>query len=145
MKVLHLRSGRKYAVWAMCDDDETCQVLETLKSVGREHSDLVEAISALLFEEVPDQGPPFHDSLRAKMLYRDILFELKATKVIERAPVGLRIAFFIDNEYFDGPVVICTNAFFKRGTSTPGESLTLALMERARYFSEKNQMEVLWL
>ncbi len=144
MKVLHLAPGRKYDVWAMCDEDEFCQVVETLKRVHVEHSDLVETISALLFEEVPKEGPPLHDPLRAKMLYRDILYELKATKTVNRKHLGLRIVFFFDSSLVGGPVVVCTNAFCKSGGATPADALDLALTERSRYFAEKRQMEILW-
>jgi len=140
MKVLHLAKGRKYYVWAMCDDDDSCQVLETLKAVNMEHPDLVETITAILYEVVPDEGPPL-DGYRAKMLHRDILYELKADKdVTRRKHVGLRIAFFFD-DFSDGPVVVCTNAFCKHGSSTPETDLDTVLVLRARYFEEKDELE----
>jgi hypothetical protein len=144
MKVLHLATGRKYYVWAVCDDEGSCQVLETLKAVNMEHPDLVGSILALLYEVVPHEGPPFHDPRRAKWLYRDLLAELKADKdVTRREHAGLRLVFFID-EFHGGPVIVCTNAFSKSGGSTPEECLDFALRERARYFEEKSELEVLW-
>ncbi len=141
MKVLHLAQGRKYDVWAMCDDDENCPVLETLTAARLEHPDLVETITALLLEEVPNGGPPLHDPRRAKRLYRDLLYELKADKDISRrGHVGLRIVFFFDG-FLDGEVVVCTNAFHKTGSSTPEADLERALRERARYFAEKGELE----
>ena len=138
MKVLHLAPGRKCDVWALCEEDDTCRVLETLKTVRREHPDLVETILALLLEEVPNDGPPLADPYRAKRLYRD-LYELKADKAITRREhIGLRIAFFFD--FFDR-VVICAHAFCKRGSSTPQADLDFALRERARYFEEKDELE----
>jgi hypothetical protein len=140
MKVLHLEEGCKYYVWAMCGEDGSCQVMEELRRVRAEHPDLVDTILALLLEITPNEGPPLDDPYRAKMLYRDRLYELKADKEIARRKrLGLRIAFFFDN-YHGGPVVICTNAFCKTG-STPQECLDLAETERARYYGEKDDLE----
>lgn len=141
MKVLHLAHGRKYDVWALCNDDEVCQVLEALQRISAEHSDLIATITALLLEVVPNEGPPLDDPRRAKRLFRDLLYELKADKDISRRQhVGIRIAFFFD-EFYGGDVVICTNAFPKTGTNTPEEALDMALRERARYFEEKDHLE----
>jgi hypothetical protein len=80
MKVLHVAFGSKYSVWAMCADDGTCQVMEKLEEVSQDHLDLVEPVFALLSEVVPNEGPPLHDEYRAKMVYRDVIYELKADK-----------------------------------------------------------------
>jgi hypothetical protein len=136
MKVLHLAQGRKYTVWALCDDDETCQVMETLTKVRMEHPDLVETMLPLLLEVVPNDGPPLEDRRRAKMVYRNVLYELKADKyVARRQHFGLRVIFFLD-----GAVVVCAHAFCKSG-GTPQESLDIALAGRARYFEEKGNLE----
>ena len=136
MKVLHLAAGRKHDVWAMCGDDGTCQVLEVLRAVPDEHRDLVETVLALLYEVTPTDGPPLHDPRRAKMLYRDLVYELKADKDLPRRKhLGLRIAFF-----FDGPIIVCTNAFLKSG-GTPQAALDTALLERARYYEERHERE----
>jgi hypothetical protein len=136
MKVLHLTKGRKYDIWAMCSDDDTCQVLEFLRAVPVEHTDLVETIAALLYEVAPHEAPPLDDPRRAKMLYRDLIYELKADKDLPRRKhLGLRIAFF-----FDGSVLICTNAFLK-SRGTPQAELDKALLERARYYEGKHELE----
>src|SRR3712207_5895599 len=123
MKVLHVEAGSKYYVWAMCDDDGTCQVMEKLEEIRGDHLDLVEPILALLYEVVPNEGPPLYDEYRAKMVYRDKIFELKADKTTNRDHLGLRIMFFFSDHE---PVVVCTNAFTKSG-NTPPEQLDIAL------------------
>lgn len=138
MKVLPLAHGCKYDVWVVCDEDGSCQVLETLAEVKKEHPDLVETITAIL-DIVPDEGPPL-DGYRAKMLYRDLLYEFKANKDVHRKHLGLRIAFFFDT-FFGGPVVVCTNAFLKHGSSTPAAALDAAQLLRARYFDERDELE----
>lgn len=141
MKVLLLAEGGKYDVWALCGNDDSCQVLEVLKLVRAEHPDLVDAITAHLYESVPEQGP-FLDGIRGKMLYRDILFELKEDKSLgRRARIGLRIVFFYDDEFSDGPVVVCTTAFIKHSSSTPISELDKALSLRGKYFQEKDELE----
>jgi hypothetical protein len=135
MKVLHLAPGSKYDLWVMCEDDDTCQVMEFLEGVSAEHPDLVEAI-VVLFDVIPNEGPPLDDPRRAKMLYRNIIFELKADKDLPRREhLGLRVAFF-----FDGSVIVCTNAFFK-SRGTPEEELEQALLERSRYYEGKDELE----
>jgi hypothetical protein len=142
MKVMVLAEGRKYDVWGMCTDDERCQVLELLPEVGEEHPDLVSTMMALLRGVVPDEGPPLYDEFRAKMLYRDVLFELKADKDLPRRKhLGLRVAFFFVNEFTGGPVVVCTNAFTKHGSSTPQEYIDYALSERSRFYQEIDELE----
>src|SRR5215213_11237852 len=132
MKVAHLETGDKYAVWSMCNEDDTCPVIEVLKEVSAEHPDLVATITAMLFEEVPDKGPPLDDPLRAKALYYDLLYELKADKdVARRKHLGLRVAFFEDT-FDDGPVIICAHAFLK-SRGTPDRDVQVALAERSRY------------
>ena len=139
MKVLHLAHGRKFYVWAICDDSGACQVMEMLMKAQEEHGDLVDAILPLLTEEVPNNGPPLEDPRRAKVLYRDILYELKADKHLpHRKRLGLRVTFF-----FDGPVVVCANAFYKDSSSTPPDALEKALEERARYLQGKEELEFL--
>lgn len=139
MRLIQLAAGRKYGVWAVCDemDDETCQVLEMLLvRVLEEHPDLQEMMTPLLFEEVPNEGPPFDDPRRAKRLYREILWELKADKGSgTKNHIGLRIAFFFDDTEPDQ--IICTNAFYKQ-ENTPQQELDKALAERARYFTDKS-------
>ena len=137
MKVLHVAFGHKYYVWALCDEDGTCQVMEKLKEVSRDHRDLVEPILALLNEVVPNEGPPLHDEYRAKRVYRDIIYELKADKTKNRNHFGMRVLFFFSSLE---PVVVCTNAFSKSG-NTPPEELDLALRERARFYEEHDQLE----
>lgn len=138
MKVLPLARGCKYDVWVICDEDDSCQVFKTLAEVRKEHPDLVETITAVL-DMVPDEGPPL-DGYRAKMLYRDVLYELKATKTVRRKQLGLRIAFFFD-EFCGGPVVVCSNAFLKYGSSTPDADLDTAQVLRLRYFEERDELE----
>jgi hypothetical protein len=141
MKVLYLAPGRKYDVWALCNEEEVCQVLEELQRIGGQHPDLVEAIMALLLEVVPNDGPPLDDPRRAKRLYRNLLYELKVDKDISRREhVGIRVAFFFD-VFYGGEVVVCTNAFPKTGSSTPEGELDTALRERARYFEERDNLE----
>lgn len=137
MKVAHLETGDKYDVWVICNEDDSCPVLDVLAKAKTEHPDLVEPIMALLLEVVPNEGPPLHDPRRAKVLYRDLLYELKADiDVSRRLHIGLRVAFF-----FDGPVVVCAHAFHKTGSSTPENELDLALLERARYFEHRHELE----
>src|SRR3712207_5785959 len=136
MKVLHVAFGRKYYVWAMCADDGTCQVMEKLEEVSRDHLDLVEPILALLSEVVPNEGPPLHDEYRAKMVYRDVIYELKADKTISGDHLGLRIMFFLSDHE---PVVVCTNAFTKSGT-TPPEQVETALLERSRFYEDHDNL-----
>ena len=140
MKVLLLAEGGKYDVWALCGDDDSCQVLEMLKLARVEHPDLVDAITAHLYEVVPEQGPVL-DGIRGKRLYHDILFELKEDKPLRRARVGLRIVFFYDDKFSGGSVVVCTSAFIKRSSSTPNAELDKALSLRAKYFQEKDELE----
>jgi hypothetical protein len=137
MRLLHLAAGHKYVVWAVCDGN-ACQVLDMFMKVQEEHPDLAEDMGALLFEVVPKVGPPLDDSRRAKRLYRDILYELKANKLVGGGKqLGFRVAFF-----FDGPsLIVCTNAFYK-AQSTPQAALNLALGEQARYFEAKRRGEL---
>lgn len=138
MRLLHLAAGRKHVVWAICDESGGCQVLEMLMKAAAEHADLAEDMMALLLEEVPDAGPPLGDSRKAKRLYRDFLYELKADKGSGRGGrLGLRVAFF-----FDGPtVVVCTNAFYK-SSSTPPDQHKAALDARLTYFEAKERGEL---
>lgn len=138
MKVLYVASGRKYDVWAMCSEDDTCQVMETLQEISRDHRDLVEPLLVLLMEVVPNEGPPLHDEYRAKVVYRDLIYELKADKTTPtRKHLGLRVMFFF-SPYEQ--VVVCTNAFCKSG-NTPPELLDIALRERARFHEEHDHLE----
>ena len=137
MKVLHVAFGSKYYVWAICAEDGTCQVMEKLAEVSRDHLDLVEPILALLREVVPNEGPPLHDEYRAKMVFRDIIYEFKADKMVNREHLGLRIMFFFSDI---DQAVVCTNAFTKSG-STPLEELENALCERSRFYEEHDLLE----
>jgi phage-related protein len=103
-----------------------------------DHPDLADTIMALLLEEVPNEGPPLDDPRRAKRLFRDILYEVKADKGTRKLHVGLRVAFFYD--CFDKPVIICAHAFRKSGGSnTPETDLDRALERRSTYFEHKQE------
>jgi hypothetical protein len=141
MKVLFLAGGRKYDVLALCDDDDTCQVLDMLRAADRDHPDLVARMTAHLYQMVPDQGPQL-DGYRGKELYDDFLYELREEKNVGRGKyVGLRLAFFFDHSYHGGSVIVCTNAFYKLGSSTPEPELTRALTLRAEYLQNRDELE----
>jgi phage-related protein len=138
MKVAHLAPGRKFDVWVLCADDDTCPVLDVLAQARAEHPDLTDTIMALRLEEVPNEGPPLDDPRRAKVLFRDILYEVKADQDITRKlHVGLRVAFFYD--CFDKPVIVYAHAFRKSGSSTPEADLDTALEKRSTYFEHKHE------
>lgn len=142
MRLVHLAVGRKHVVWAVSDENGGCQVLDMLIRAMDEYPGLTDAMMALLLEVVPDTGPPFEDPRRAKRLYRDLLYELKADQDLgRRQHLGLRVVFFFDDE--DATRIVCTNAFYKE-RATPQHELELALLERARYFEAKrrNQLEL---
>lgn len=134
MRLIHLAAGRKQSIWAVVGEDGRCQVLEMLLVQAlEEHPDLAETMMALLFEVVPDAGPPLGDPRKAKRLYRDILFELKVDRGVGVGKhVGLRVVFFFD----EPATIICTNAFYK-SHSTPQTELDAALVQRRHYFEAK--------
>jgi hypothetical protein len=120
-----------FSVWAVFNEEGSCQVMEKMRRVSREHQGLAQQMAAMLYEEVPDKGPP-NDSRRFHELYGELIYEFLAVEFVTRTMrKGFRIACF-----FDGPTVVCTNAFYKTGT-TPRDQVNLALGERERYFRDK--------
>lgn len=111
--------------------------MEKLEEVSEDHLDLVEPVLALLHEVVPNEGPPLDDEYRAKMVFRDTIYELKADKTVNREHLGLRVMFFFSDS---DQAVVCTNAFTKSG-NTPPEELDTALCERSRFYEEHDQLE----
>jgi hypothetical protein len=135
MILQHLASDR-FEVWAACDDQGICQVVEMLQSVQSDYPRLAAEMGALLLRQVPEHGPPYDDPQRFGRLYDDLIYELKGCEYDDPAKrkhkkVGLRVAFF-----FDGTSrIICTNAFYKTRRTPPAEKAR-ALRERERYFAE---------
>jgi hypothetical protein len=126
-------AARRFSVLAVYGEDGSCQVMNKMVRVSREHQELAQQMAALLYEEVPDKGPPA-DPMRFSSLYEGVIYELKAVEYITRNErLGLRIACFFDGER----TIICTNAFYKRET-TPTGAVGLALRERRRYFQDKD-------
>jgi hypothetical protein len=60
---------RHFSVWAVFNEDGSCQVMEKIRRVSREHQDLAQQIVVMLYEEIPDRGPP-DDHRRFGALYK---------------------------------------------------------------------------
>jgi len=124
--------GRHFSVWAIFNEDGHCQVMEKMRKVSREYQDLAQQMALLLYEEVPNNGPP-EDPMRLHELYGELIYEFLAVEFVTQTErKGFRIACF-----FDGLIVVCTNAFYKTGT-TPRDQVNLSLRERERYFRDKD-------
>jgi hypothetical protein len=109
-------AARRFSVRAVYDEDGLCQVMKKMVRVSREHQELAQQMAALLYEEVPDKGPP-EDPWRFSSLYEGVIYQLKAVEFITKDDrLGLRIACFFDSE----STIICTNAFYKKGTTPSG-------------------------
>jgi hypothetical protein len=125
--------GRPFSVWAVFNEDGSCQVMEKMRRVSREHQDLAQQMAVLLYEEIPDRGPP-DDHRRFGSLYEGVIYELKAHEYVTQTErLGFRIARFLDG----GFTIVCTNAFYKTDV-TPPDQVTLARAERERYFQDKS-------
>jgi phage-related protein len=136
MKLQTLEEGRSAHVWAIADDQGDCQVLGMLAEVERDHATLAADMASLLLQYVPTYGIPWHDESRAGKLYNDEIFELKATKYVnKKKTVGLRVAFFLEPD--TSAVVVCTHAFYKVAGKTPPGEVQLARAERERYLEAK--------
>jgi hypothetical protein len=125
--------GRRFSIFAVFNEEDSCQVIQKMRKVRIEHQELAQQMGALIYEEVPDKGPP-PDPRRFSELYQEFIYEFKAVeRVTLREKLWFRIACF-----FDGPsIIVCTNAFYKTG-ATPPDQVTLALRERERYFRDKS-------
>src|SRR5579863_6714360 len=98
-------AARRFSVRAVYDEDGLCQVMKKMVRVSREHQELAQQMAALLYEEVPDKGPP-EDPWRFSSLYEGVIYQLKAVEFITKDDrLGLRIACF-----FGGSVKRCVNA-----------------------------------
>ncbi|HXO26165.1 MAG TPA: hypothetical protein VOA80_02370 [Thermoanaerobaculia bacterium] len=121
-----------FSVWAVFNEEGSCQVMEKMRRVSREHQELAQQMAAMLYEEVPDKGPP-NDSRRFGSLREGVVYEFKAQEYVTRTErLGFRIACFFDGAF----TIVCTNAFYKTGT-TPRDQVNLAVGERERYFRDK--------
>jgi hypothetical protein len=121
--------GRRFSILAVFNEEDSCQVIQKLRKVRVEHQELAQQMGALIYEEVPDKGPP-PDSRRFGELYQGVIYEFKAVEQLtKRTKLWFRIACFFD----DASTIVCTNAFYKTGATPPGQ-VTLALRERERYF-----------
>jgi hypothetical protein len=129
---LFVVAARRFSVLAVYNEDGACQVMEKMRKVSREHQDLAQQMALLLYQEVPDKGPP-EDPTRFHELYEGLIYEFKAIEFVTQSEKkGFRIACF-----FDTPLtIVCSNAFYKTGT-TPRDQVSLALRERERYFKDK--------
>ena len=57
MKLFEVEA-RLFSVLAVYNEDGVCQVMEKMRSVRVQHQDLVQQMAALLYEDVPTNGPP---------------------------------------------------------------------------------------
>jgi hypothetical protein len=134
MRLQWLVTGRAHHVWAIVDESDGCLVMSMLAEVERDHPTLFADMGSLLLQYVPVYGVPWHDRSRARKLYKDEIFELKACEYVnKRKTIGLRVAFFFD---LDTAVIICTHAFYKRA-ATPPEEVQRARRMRDEYFVAK--------
>jgi hypothetical protein len=132
MKLFVVEAGR-FSVLAVYNEDGVCQVMEKMRSVRVQHQDLVQQMAALLYEDVPANGPP-EDPRRFGPLFDEIIYEFKAVEyVTQEERLGFRIACFFDGQ----ATIVCTNAFYKRN-KTPPDQVSLARSERERYFLDKD-------
>ncbi|HEY6321054.1 MAG TPA: hypothetical protein VJA16_05820 [Thermoanaerobaculia bacterium] len=124
--------GRRFSILAVFNEEDSCQVIQKMRRVRIEHQELAQQMGALIFEEVPDKGPP-PDPWRFSELYQGLIYEFKAAeRVAQRKTLWFRIACFFDG----ASTIVCTNAFYKTG-ATPPDQVTLAIRERERYFRDK--------
>jgi phage-related protein len=126
MKLVRIARGR-WDVLAVLDDRGRCPVLDFIAALGANYEAAKRALLRVLRIELPQDGPPVHNTQRCKSLGGGI-FEIR------RQPKGqkLRVLFFYD----DGRRIVCSNAFAK-AERTPRNEVEQARAARQRYLKAK--------
>ena len=114
-------------VLAVLDDRGRCPVLDFIAALGVNYEAAKRGLLRVLRVELPQNGPPVHNTQRCKSLGEGI-FEIR------RQPKGkkLRVLFFYD----DGYRIVCTNAFAK-AERTPRDEVEQARAAKLRYLKAK--------
>jgi len=119
----------RYHVYAVCGfpGEEECEVEKFLQENQHSYPRAMKDLNIALRNWTPQHGPPFANDERAKRL-RDGICEFRAReKGQKKLP---RILFFEDDVR-----IICTNAFFKEG-STPDHEIDRAIEIRTEYYRQ---------
>lgn len=132
MKLIHLAAGLKCKVLAVCERDQS-QVLAFLMQGLEDQPKLTEMMTALILQEVPNDGLPWEDPRKVRQLYKDILWEFKRDLWLDGEHAGMRIVFFLDSD--EPERVVCASGFYKMGNAkTPDSEKDKALKLRQAYF-----------
>lgn len=132
MKLRTIGSGR-WKVFAICDDDGSCQILDFLQNLQPES--LSRRMLSLLEQKVPANGPPHNEEI-SKYLDDKILEFRKSAHDGKQ----LRVLWFYDK----GQIIICTQAFVKAERTPPGAIDTAKdLKNKYIYARENNAIEII--
>jgi phage-related protein len=113
-----------YAVYAIGKDEQHCQLLDFLGTIGSNLQKDVDRVLALL-KRVSQKGPPRNTEISHQI--KDEIFEFIQGR--------LRVLWFYD----EGRLILCTHGFIKKTQKTPASEIEQAIKTREKYFREKGK------
>lgn len=113
-----------YAVYAIGKDEQHCQLLDFLGTIGSNLEKDRDRILALL-KRVAQKGPPRNT---------EISHQIK-NEIFEFIQGRLRVLWFYD----EGKIIVCTHGFIKKSRKTPVAEIEQALSAWDRYFEHKKK------
>lgn len=114
----------QFTLYAIGKDDQHCQLLDFLESIGSNLQKDGDRVLALL-ERVSQKGSPRITEISHQI--KDEIFEFIQGR--------LRVLWFYD----EGKLILCTQGFIKKTRKTPSSEIELAITTRKKYFEEKKK------
>lgn len=124
---MHLKKiiGDKWQVYAGCESEEKCQILDFLNEIP---SNMVKYKDRLLniFEQASATGPRhFNNNISHQIDEKNSIWEFIAGR--------LRVLWFYDN----GKLIVCSNIFVKSTKKTPKSEKMRAISFKKKYLQQK--------
>lgn len=113
-----------YTLYAIGKDEQYCQLLDFLDTIGSNLQKDGDRVLALL-KQAAQNGPPRNTEISHQI--KDEIFELIQGR--------LRVLWFYD----EGKLILCTHVFIKKTQKTPVAEIELAITTRGKYFEEKKK------